>query len=228
MRRIAAGLATVLAFTCSIEALHADTLGEAGDVVIGAERLTGLALTHREAEFQAGSTTTDLEADTTSFALLASQSESPFTTPRLALDYFVVESVSIGGHVGYSSWSTEQDLGNTSVEPNSTLFVIGLRGGYAYAFSELLAIWPRLGLSFARTSAEDLLENELSASVFALSGEVMLSITPTEELSILIGPTIDYTLTGQGEYEPTVGDTVDVEGLRVHTYGLHAGIAIVL
>ena len=65
---------------------------------------------------------------------------------RPAVDYFVIDNLSIGGFVGVEH--------STSPGGESTAFSIGPRVGYNIPLSERLSIWPKVGFSFASTRQE--------------------------------------------------------------------------
>ncbi len=64
-----------------------------------------------------------------------------------AADYFVIENLSIGGVLG---------VGYTKAgSAHSTIFRLGPRIGYNLNLSELLSVWPKLGIGYAHTKADD-------------------------------------------------------------------------
>lgn len=62
-----------------------------------------------------------------------------------ALDYFSVDSFSIGGFVGASYTTTGDD--------HSTRFSIGPRVGYHVVVSDMFSVWPKVGFSYAATTS---------------------------------------------------------------------------
>jgi len=63
---------------------------------------------------------------------------------RPAVDYFVIDYLSIGGFLGLDY--------NTAPGGSSTAFSVGPRVGYNLPLSERFSLWPKVGFSFASTS----------------------------------------------------------------------------
>jgi hypothetical protein len=117
---------------------------------------------------------------------------------RPAVDYFVVDYLSLGGFLGLEYLKTNGG--------STTQFSIGPRVGYNIPFSERFSFWPKLGFSFASTSVEtedtetpdgliipgeDESSTSLQLNIFA---PVMFH--PVEHFFLGVGPAFDLDLTG--------------------------------
>jgi hypothetical protein len=210
--------------------------GQKGHVAISAERLLGVYVLNAEAE-QTGTTTfgggtenltLDTEADTTTVVLLGSGPVvGPATIPRLAVDFFVIDGLSIGGSLLYWNNSAEdEDTGTTTAGPgggpnplnrdrtetDTSLFGFAPRVGYAYMFSPTFGIWPRLGFSYVNTKTEsknevidagdgsvDVTDTETKQSLFSLTLEGLLVISPFEHVAFGVGPFFEWGFSGDTE-----------------------------
>jgi opacity protein-like surface antigen len=75
-------------------------------------------------------------------------------------DIFVIDHLSIGGLIEFSTTSASQDLqqgGTTSSGPlpSTTNFTFEPRAGWLFALSDRFGIWPRLGLGYASRQRDD-------------------------------------------------------------------------
>jgi hypothetical protein len=95
--------------------------GEAGQLALSAERLTGFTHTTQTNEDDTGKTTTSYN----NFHFLGHPLGlfSFYNTPRIGLDYFVTDGVSLGGHLTYArvgySFENEPDMGRESARHGS-------------------------------------------------------------------------------------------------------------
>ena len=131
---------------------HAEErLNEAGRFTVGAERLFGVAW-DTETESLNGSKTTTSE---TSVSLLTKQASSPFSASRIGFDYFVIDGLSVGAALGYSSVSESVDSGGTSRDLLSLHgFLFAPRVGYAYMFAASATFVPSPSLPGASRRAQ--------------------------------------------------------------------------
>jgi hypothetical protein len=119
---------------------------------------------------------------------------------RPAVDYFVVNNVSVGGFVGLDYISAG--------DAHSTTFSIGPRVGYNFAFSERFSFWPKLGFSYSNSSASgaplpaeaSIAGNHLGLNVFA---PVMFH--PVPHFFLGFGPALDTHLTGDAKQTTIAG-----------------------
>ena len=110
--------------------------------------------------------------------------------PRLGVDYFLTEHLSLGGSFGLASVSFEDE--------DAIGVLLAARVGYALRLTHAIAFWPRGGLTYS-TANGDLID----VSVFAFTLEGMFSFAPTSGWSFLAGPVLDLGFTGEW------GDTSD-------------------
>jgi len=118
--------------------------------------------------------------------------------PRIGVDYFLNEHLTLGGNFGLASVSLE--------EQDSVGILFAARVGYALRLTHAIAFWPRGGLTFATVNG-DLPD----ISVFAFTLEGMFSFAPTNGWSFLVGPLLDLGFTG--EYEDDLDYTEFLFGI---------------
>jgi hypothetical protein len=186
----------------------AQEIGAKGDAVFSAERMMGITGTHRVTEVPVVG---DVEADWTgiSFGWRATPDESAFDMPRFAFDYLVIEHLSIGGSLGYSS----RELDEPSFD--STQFLFAARVGYLYSFGQVVAIWPRGGVTYHSFSIDD----GPAESGLALTLECPFTFSPTRHFAFQLGPTFDIDMFG--ELDPDQGPDMD---RRYRVFGINAGL----
>jgi hypothetical protein len=117
-------------------------------------------------------------------------------TLRPAIDYFVLNNVSVGGFVGLDY--------TTAGGAHTTTFAIGPRVGYNLSFSERFSFWPKLGFSYSSSSASADVTipgaatsadgNHLALNIFA---PVMFH--PVQHFFLGFGPALDTDLTGDAK-----------------------------
>lgn len=209
---------------------QAQSLGKQGDLSVAAERLSGLST---------GSIGVDPEGpldefdiDYTSFRFLTSDTVGSgalaaalpvFSTPRIGIDYFLAESVSVGGSLGFATTSWDADNGN---DLSTTTFLLALRAGYWIPLSTTFAFWPRGGLTLISSSeSDDDDDDEVSTTLPALSLEapLMISLGPA---FLEVAATLDVSVGGSGETRQA-GDVVAEFDVSVFELGLQAGLGIV-
>jgi hypothetical protein len=236
--------------------------GQKGQVAISAERLLGVYVQNAEIE-QTGTATVgggaetvtfNTESDSTTFVLLGSgASVSAASVPRLALDFFVIDGLSIGGSLLYWTDSTEsEDTGTTTAGPGGpnpldrertetdvNLFGIAPRVGYAYMFSPTFGIWPRGGFSYVNQKTEtrnetidagdgsvDATDSETKLSLFSLTLEGLFIISPFEHVAFGIGPFFEWGFAGDAETEISNPPALlQLEGdLNTTTFGITSAL----
>lgn len=199
-----------------------DNIGEEWQFVFGVDRVMGVSWDRLKLEPDGGG---EIIQKTTSVSLFGSSPGVTTNIPRLAVDFFVVESISIGGSLFFISKSgeTETEAGSSD-DPSVTIWGIHPRVGYAYAFDETFSLWPRLGITYMSASSETEDGDESSLSAFDLTGEVLLGISPMSNFAILLGPYLDLGLSGTQETpSPTGGDPIESDA-TLTSYGLTVSI----
>lgn len=104
-----------------------------------------------------------------------------------ALDYFVSDNLSLGGHVGISHVSREG--------AKATAFTVGPRFGYLLELSDGVHMWPKIGADFTYGKATlsvagisaDASFTQLSIGLFA-----PITFSPTDNFFIGVGPNFSY------------------------------------
>src|SRR5687767_3875534 len=98
---LVATLATTAAWA---QGAKVDNIGNAGGIVVGAERLAGVYVVKATSEDEETQTVggtqvtvkTEAETTTTTIALLGNDPQHPTQVPRLSLDYFPVSDFNLG------------------------------------------------------------------------------------------------------------------------------------
>jgi opacity protein-like surface antigen len=164
---------------------------------------------------------------------------NPHTMPRLGLDYFVIEGFSLGGSLVYwrTSGETENETAaasNTSDDPTISQFLIHPRVGYSFVIDETFAVWPRAGITYGNVKIENTQPNPTgtgtvdtteSTSTLALSLDVPVVISPIENFAILIGPFVDFGVSGTQTRESDPGGSAPDRDAKLTSIGLSMGIA---
>jgi len=160
---------------------RAQELGREGNLVFGAERLFGLYFDHQSID----DGVIERDVDGTLFGIGWQDPFSIFGIPRLGVDYFIDEHLTVGGNFGVFTRSVE--------DFDSTGILIAGRVGYALRLSNAIAFWPRASLTFATINADGNADN----SIFSLSLEGMFSIAPSDGWSFLLGPVLELGFAGE-------------------------------
>lgn len=218
MRHLTSAMLALAAVFGSGSAL-AQEFGSKGDVVFAGERLFGIQGTHVYQERQAPALP-DYENDYTTISFgwrgtTSPEGLSPFDSPRLGFDVFVIDRLSIGGSIGWASSSIDNEDDNPFDSDSYSSFLFSPRVGYAVMFNEIFGIWPRGGIGYHSAKVED----AFSDSGFSLGLEAMFVIAPVRHFGFLIGPTFDIDLTGT--HDPEQGSDVD---RTYRSFGLQVGL----
>jgi hypothetical protein len=210
-----------------------DNLGEEMQVVFGVDRVMGISFDRHKLEPDGGGSRTDKATNVSLFGSYpgAGGDDAVATTnsPRLALDFFVTEGFSIGGSFFVMSTSVSRDVepdpaGTASGDVGSgVIWGIHPRIGYAMAFDETFSIWPRAGITYWKAAWEDDDGNESNLNGLALTGEVMLGISPFSHFAMLVGPYVDLGVSGTAEDKPSSGPATDVDS-TLTSFGLAVSI----
>ncbi len=125
---ILAALACVLAITFAPVSAHAVKPVSKGTFALSAERLVASNLV-----FYPGG------PGWFNQILGAPGVQTPIDTPRLGADYFIIDGLSLGGHVGIGLYVNNNTQGYLALVP---------RVGYAFSLTDKIDFWPRLGAGF--------------------------------------------------------------------------------
>src|SRR5262245_26791628 len=121
------------------DAAAARSFGSKGGITVSAERLFGFdhtSTTTTNAGVDSTSTTTNFSFLSTSLTGLGTL----FSAPRVAIDGFVADHISVGGSIGYFSTSLSSQGSTTSLDVSG--FLIAPRAGFAAMLGAAAAIWP--------------------------------------------------------------------------------------
>lgn len=192
-----------------------DNVGRTGQFIFGIERITGVFFDSQKVTYR--DTTTGQEFDhtfkVTSFGLLGVDSASTSALPRFALDYVVWNGLTAGvtGLISTRGVSLESSGGLNPVPPptaadDGLTLLGGIRGGYAYPFDRTFGIWPRIGLSYAQSSAsgeivdprtgDNIGDFENKVHFFNANLELLGVLSPIEHIVLTGGPFLDLSLGG--------------------------------
>jgi hypothetical protein len=221
-----------------------DNIGRKGMFVFAIERVTGLFIDRQRLRY-----TDVVEREetykVTSFGLLGVDSASPAAMPRFALDYTILQGLTAGvtamlstRGVSVERSAVEEDAPELALRPATTpadglTLLGGVRAGYAYAFDRTFAVWPRVGLSYAASSASQELrdgfgellgEYETKAHFFNANIELLGAVSPVEHIVLLAGPYLDLGL-GGGYWLYRNEELIDRRDANLLSFGflVHAG-----
>lgn len=201
--------------------------GTQGQFVLGVERLFGLNFYNGHYERDVDNL--EFDESRTQFSLLwnnavvgGQASINPYAVPRLALDYVVVDNVTIGGTLGYASVAGERDVkngGDVDFE-TATLFAISPRAGYILRFNDTVGMWLRGGLTYYSVGQDDV----GSASGFGINLEPGFIFTPLPNTGITVMPSLDLPITGSYNDDTPGGN--DDGKYTVRNFGVNAGLFV--
>lgn len=208
--------------------------GSRGQVALSAERLFGFYGMHTKSNTDGtfgtgavggtGTFTSNAQSDATSFVFLGhNDATGPAAIPRLAVDFFPIDHLSVGGALIFKSDSNDTTTkgtttigNNTAVNDNvddstdTTVFGIAPRVGGAFMFTPLLGFWGRGGLNVIHRDTTQnqkqsdptsgnvnrTIDTEVKIWHWSLSLEAFLVITPIDHIGFAVGPFLDFPLTG--------------------------------
>jgi hypothetical protein len=191
---------------------EAQELGTKGDAIFGAERVFGIRGERLTIDNPAPQNDTDIT--TTTISLGFARTTVPYNLPRIAFDYLIIDKLSLGGALLYSSMDAEQEGGG---DVGITDFELSPRVGYLHMFGRVVGIWPRGGLSYHSTSSQE--GGDFDAWTVAFNAECMFPIVVRGHFGFLVGLAFDQSLVGN--YDPDNGGDRDI---MMRTIGLQAGL----
>jgi hypothetical protein len=177
----------------------AQEFGAKGTPAISADRLFGIGITNRSEEPEGGDET---EINTTTFGFgWQGVAGSVYDVPRLAFDYFLADSLSLGGSIGYAAYNFEADPGDG--EGEGSAFIFAPRVGYVWNFNDWASFWIRGGFTYHSISVGD---DDDGENALALTVEPTFVLSPSTHWGFVLGPTLDISVTGGEESGPTEYD----------------------
>ena len=227
-----------------------ENIGNAGQIVFGAERLTGVY--HDEVtvkqEVPADPTTgrpgvtMESTSKSTTIGVFGQNALTPSlflnsasSVPRLALDYFVTDGLSVGGSFVFLTRSGVSEIENDPTQqdqPTLSTLVVNPRVGYAYAFDETFGIWPRLGFIYERdwskseSNGTQSVSRKTSVQYMTIGLDVPFFISPMKHFAILIGPYFDLGVAGNRHTETDAAGAVSTpdSDAKYISYGASTGV----
>jgi hypothetical protein len=186
MRRVHTTLGLLSALISMSGAAAAQELGNQGDLSFAGERLTGL---YYQDVASADGVVLGLAAPPMGGGW--SGGAWPHAMPRVGIDYFVINRLSIGGSLGLFTLDSEFRGGNDFVG-----FMLAPRVGYTITFGSGFGFWPRGGLTIFNFDGYDGL---------LLSGEGAFYAIVGERWGFQFGPNFDITIAGDRPKALSIG-----------------------
>jgi len=172
--------AAIISALFATNVAHAEAIRH-GTFALGAERLTGVF--HSEEKTDPGSS-----VGNTGLALFGNAEDSrlagAWQLPRVGLDVFVTNGLSLGGSFIV--------LSRNQGDANTTDIIFAPRVGFGYMFGRVVGIWPRGGISYWHQSASG---ND-EAHSFAFDLDVPFLFACTHSFAITLGPLLDVGFAG--------------------------------
>ncbi len=158
--------------------------GDKHDFAIGAERLFGFYSVDIEADLPGGGQS---NRGVSSKGFGFQEPVALFDIARIGFDYFVIDSLSVGGNLGFFSYDPDTD-DDDSDEQDGLIF--SPRVGYVVPFNDSWGIWPRGGFTYASRDGNRVVTQT------ALSLEVPFYFMPTSGVGFTAAPVFDIGLSG--------------------------------
>lgn len=218
MRNVVSGMLTVAVVFGANSAL-AQEFGAKGTPAISADRLTGFSIDHSKLSIPAPGEDRKVTTNHLGFLWQGNLFGSPYSIPRLAFDYFVIDRLSIGGALGYASYSVDTDPGNG--HGSLSAFVFAPRVGYVWNINSWASFWLRGGFTYHSYGTD---ANTGSEHAIALTVEPTFVLSPSNHWGFVVGPTGDFSFTGSREVANGPNGHVDRD-LSYTSFGiLRAGL----
>lgn len=196
----------------------------AGTIALGAERLTGF--------FHSTDSVGNTDVTRNKISLLGESSTGPYDLPRIGIDGFIIDGLSLGGTIAlaHTGVTTKTSAGpiNGSVDSSETDFLFAPRVGYALMFSEHVGIWPRGGFSYflATTSVDN--GGSSSLHYFSLNIDCPFLFKLAPNFAITAGPVIDVSFEGSRKTEPNGPGVSVTADASTAAFGIAAGLVALL
>jgi hypothetical protein len=168
--------------------------GDGGQLVLSIENQFGYNWRHENNNGRTSSTNT--------FTLLGNPYGAgayPYDWPRLGVDYFVIQSISVGTGLAFARTSGDNSSTN-AVE-------VAPRVGYGMMVGPWLAVWPRLGVSYIWSTNQ---------SYLGLTIDLQAVAVLAQHFALTFAPVVNIPLTGKS------GGVSD----KFTTIGIELGLAI--
>ncbi|MFO0568884.1 MAG: outer membrane beta-barrel protein [Polyangiaceae bacterium] len=126
-----------------------------------------------------------------------------------ALDYFVADSISVGGQLTYRSSKIKDG-------PESSEIGIGPRVGYNLGLAEKISLWPKVGFEYNMQTTKGATGGESKATTMSLGVMAPVLYHPAEHFFIGLGPVFSMDLSSK--VKPDGADETD--GAKTTVIGL--------
>lgn len=237
MRKLAASIAAGGAVFAIAATASAD-LGEQGSMALSADRLFGITSYSVTGEPDIDGAE-EAEITGTNMSLLWGVSPSvgfegitipvPGTIPRLSFDFFVAESLSLGGSLGYYSFSGEVDPGGDADKydlDKVTALALAPRVGYVIPLADAVYLWLRGGLTYMSVTVDPDEGDDVDGNVMQANLEGAFVFGIGENFGFHVGPAADLPLGGKitiPNGNPVDGGDLDVD-IKVTSFGAYGGL----
>ncbi len=212
MRKTFTGcLALVMTFTSA--SAFAQEFSDKGTFAVSADRLFGIHLTQVNGDANGDAPGGDIDADATEVGLLwQGGGMTPYTIPRVNIEYFVIDHLSVGGSIAFYNVNGDDNYFGLGGDDGS-YFLFAPRVGGAWMFNDWAGIWPRGGLHYYSRSY-DTPDDHAWQLVFNVEAAFVLS--PWKNFAFTVGPAFDIGMIG--EYDPD--GPADEFDIHAHSFGL--------
>ena len=233
---LASALVASLAATAAAEPATSE-LGQRGHFILGADRLVPLFAYTKATEdtngFSASTTVTSI-----SLLSYGVPSDIAYTIPRIALDYTVIDNLTIGGAfmafftTGNSTTTTTTiggvTMSNTNDNAKATAWGITPRVGYVVGLGPKLTFWPRGGFSYYSETVTNPPNGRGNSTAngfhqTAIDLEANFVFTPVPHFGIEFGPVADIPIGGATDMTNMGGTTTSIDASQLHV-GVTAGL----
>jgi hypothetical protein len=179
------------------------TFGHSGQLTFGAERLFGFHWTKNSIKDPDGNRYSNSGTSIGVGWIFAR--ELQFNQPRLGVDYFIAQDISLGGSVGF--FSANSRGGGLDYDG----FIISPRVGFNIPLTQSIYFWPKVGLTYISIDR---------AHAFGVSGEANFAFFPRPSWAFLVTPTLDLAPFGGIENN----DNRPNSDLSAYAFGLSVGV----
>jgi hypothetical protein len=206
-KRLGAALLGILILLISSKAAaQSDApFGARNQLAFSAERLFGLERATQTDSITGGTATTT----TTGVSAFSNPGSflSTYATPRVAVDGFVANRVSVGAALGLYTFARSTLSGSAETSSQETGVTVGPRAGYAAVLGRGASIWPRLGFAYSYATSSGAGSGGLknTETQWALVVDAPLVVTVAPHLFVSIAPTVDIGLDGKLRTTSNIG-----------------------
>jgi hypothetical protein len=195
--------------------------GQKGVLALSAERMFGFV----HADQTTGSGATARTTHVNSFSLLGNSSQilTSYLQPRVALDFFAADRLSLGAALTYFHISQSVDGSNSN--PTISGYVLAPRVGYALPLGRAVSLWPRLGFTYVHfeTGNNAAGSTTTDISVYAVTIEAPLLFAVSSHFFLSLAPTLDLGVGGSTSTPGPMGATTSTDRKETD-YGVVAGL----